>query len=259
MPNGNSQGRKVAETLTSTISKRGLNREVRAALLRVGTEPERPEDNLRELTWDSNPNSGIARERENFPMKSSVLRHCQACSQNIGLSEYQRRTSHLWTAPSPARGREAGERQPEQKGTISAPETASSTKLCAGSQLLTKSSWVPGRLTSAGRVAARDQLPRRNTGHTWDVTPTVHPGKWAAGIGEVIRHPAPPEESVVAKHLVTWAARTWEGHKTQAQPSLCLGGLPKTLNLRGLDLGSTCNSGLTLDSSPTEQPGAWAV
>ena len=50
MPNGNSQGRKVAETLTSTISKRGLNREVRAALLRVGTEPERPEDNLRELT-----------------------------------------------------------------------------------------------------------------------------------------------------------------------------------------------------------------
>ena len=49
MPNGNSQGRKVAETLTSTISKRGLNREVRAALLRVRTWPECPEGNLREL------------------------------------------------------------------------------------------------------------------------------------------------------------------------------------------------------------------
>ena len=49
MPNGNLQGRKVAETLASTTSKRGLNREVRAALLRVGTELERPDDNLREL------------------------------------------------------------------------------------------------------------------------------------------------------------------------------------------------------------------
>ena len=192
-------------------------------------------------------------------MKNSILRHCQACSQDIGLSEYQRRTSPLWTAPSPARGREAGRWQTEQKGTISAPETASSTKLRADSQLLTKSSWVPGRLTSAGRVAARDQLRRRNTGHTWDVTPTAHAGKWAAGTGEVIRHPAPPEESELAKHLVTWAARTWEGPQIQAQPSLCLCGVPETLNQRGLDLRSACNSGLALDSSPTEQPGAWAV
>ena len=54
----------VAQTLMSTTSKRGLNREVRAALLRVGTGPECPEDNLRELTWDSNPNCGIAKERK---------------------------------------------------------------------------------------------------------------------------------------------------------------------------------------------------
>ena len=81
-------------------------------------------------------------------MKSSVLRHCQACSQNIGLSEYQMRTSHLWTAPSPARGREAGGRQTDKKGTISAPEMASSTKLHAASQLLTKTSWDSGWLTS---------------------------------------------------------------------------------------------------------------
>ena len=42
--------REVAQTLTSPTSKQGLNREARAALLRVVTEPECPEDNLRELT-----------------------------------------------------------------------------------------------------------------------------------------------------------------------------------------------------------------
>jgi len=40
----------VAQMLASATSKRGLNREVRAALLRVRTRPECPEGNLRELT-----------------------------------------------------------------------------------------------------------------------------------------------------------------------------------------------------------------
>ena len=40
----------VAETLVSTTSKRGLNREAWAALLRVRTGPECPKGNLRELT-----------------------------------------------------------------------------------------------------------------------------------------------------------------------------------------------------------------
>ena len=43
-PNG-----EVAQTLASTTSKQGLNREVQAAMLRVRTRPECPEDNLREL------------------------------------------------------------------------------------------------------------------------------------------------------------------------------------------------------------------
>ena len=42
--------REVAQTLASTTSKRGLNREEQAALLRVRTRPECPEGNLRELT-----------------------------------------------------------------------------------------------------------------------------------------------------------------------------------------------------------------
>ena len=48
----------------STTSKQGLNREAWAALLRVRTRPECPEGNLRKLTGDTNPNCGIARERE---------------------------------------------------------------------------------------------------------------------------------------------------------------------------------------------------
>ena len=44
--------REVPQTLASTTSKQGLNREVWAALLRVRTRPECPEGNLRELMWD---------------------------------------------------------------------------------------------------------------------------------------------------------------------------------------------------------------
>ena len=57
----------------------------------------------------------------------------------------------------------------------------------------------------------------------------------------------PPGESALTK-LVTGAARTWERHKMQAQPSLCLCGVPENLNLSGLDLGSARNPGPTSDS-----------
>ena len=40
----------VAQMLASATSKQGLNREAWAALLRVRTRSECPEDNLRELT-----------------------------------------------------------------------------------------------------------------------------------------------------------------------------------------------------------------
>ena len=42
--------REVTQMLTPATSKRGLNREAHAALLRVRTRPECPEGNLRELT-----------------------------------------------------------------------------------------------------------------------------------------------------------------------------------------------------------------
>ena len=50
----------AAQTLASATSKRGPNRKVRAALLRVRTGPEGPEGNLRELTRDSKSDCGIA-------------------------------------------------------------------------------------------------------------------------------------------------------------------------------------------------------
>ena len=39
----------IVQTLVSTTSKQGLNREAQAALLRVRTGPECPEGHLREL------------------------------------------------------------------------------------------------------------------------------------------------------------------------------------------------------------------
>ena len=58
----------------------------------------------------------------------------------------------------------------------------------------------------------------------------------------------PPTEGDCARpgHLSCLA---WEGHKMQAQPSLHLCGVPKNLNLSGLDLGSACNPGPASDSS----------
>ena len=44
----------------SATSKRGLGREAWAALLKGRTGLECPKGNLRELTWDSKPDYGIA-------------------------------------------------------------------------------------------------------------------------------------------------------------------------------------------------------
>ena len=52
------------QTPAPATRKRGLGREVWAALLRVRTEPECLEDNLSELTWTSKPDCGIATMRK---------------------------------------------------------------------------------------------------------------------------------------------------------------------------------------------------
>ena len=89
----------------STTSKWGPNEEEWAAVLRVRTGPECPEGNRRELTWDSNLNCGIARERE----KINRPKHTAGCLQNKGTEQFQRRTSQWQTSPSPTKGRRQGE------------------------------------------------------------------------------------------------------------------------------------------------------
>ena len=60
MPNGNSTSGEAAQMPAPTTSKLGLGREAQAALVSVRTGPECPKGNLRELTWDSKPDCGIA-------------------------------------------------------------------------------------------------------------------------------------------------------------------------------------------------------
>ena len=57
MPSGNSPSGEAVQMSASATSKQGLGREAWAALLRVRTGPE---GNLRELTWASKPDCGIA-------------------------------------------------------------------------------------------------------------------------------------------------------------------------------------------------------
>ena len=60
MPNGKSLSGEAAQTPAPATSKWGLGREAQAALLTVRTRPECPEGNLRELTWASKLDCGIA-------------------------------------------------------------------------------------------------------------------------------------------------------------------------------------------------------
>ena len=91
-------------------------------------------------------------------------------------SEFGNKEFMIWAQRQ--RGRLATARAGRQGVvTISAPEPASSTKLWAGSQLLTTDSWDPGWLTSARRVAAWDQLSRGDTRHTRE-TKWPGLGKW---------------------------------------------------------------------------------
>ena len=64
MRNGNSPSGEAAQRPASATSKRGLGREAQAALLRVSTRPQCPKGNLREVTWASKPDCGIATTRK---------------------------------------------------------------------------------------------------------------------------------------------------------------------------------------------------
>ena len=150
------------------------------------------------------PEKEKKRERENFPAKSSDLRHCWACSQNKELSEYQRRDSPLWTSPSPTGGREAGWQQPEPEGEgQSQPRYGilyqTVRRLPVANQVFL-GSWMVDVHQEGHRQRSAPQ--RRHTAHLrW--CPTAHPGNlsdWDQGIDKIC---PPPGESALPKHLIT--------------------------------------------------------
>ena len=134
-------------------------------------------------------------------MKSSNLRHSLACSQNKGLREYQRRASWLQTSPFPhqrQRGRQVTARAGRQ-GKISAPETASSTKL---SRLPVANHVFLGSWKADICRKGRNQRPapqRRHRAHL-SRRSRCTPRK-PTGCGEVIKTQS-TWDSMLAKHLV---------------------------------------------------------
>ena len=111
IPKVNSPSREAAQMPAPTTSKRGLGREVWAALLIVRIWPECPERNLSKLTWASKPDCGITTTQRASPN----LRHHQACSQNKGLN----RANLLQTISLRGQGARAGRGQSQpQRGII---------------------------------------------------------------------------------------------------------------------------------------------
>ena len=171
-----------------------------------------------------------------------ALTRSLAHAQNKGLSKYQRRASWLPTGPSPLLEveRQACNSQSwkTQVAAISAPEIASSTKLLAGSQLLTASSCDPGWLTSARRVTAWDQLPRGDTGttetvhfrRTWE-TQQLGPQRWltrTARLGRCTRQapgclscsdPGRAQKACPTESVALWSAQEPEPEKPRAGKS----------------------------------------
>ena len=118
-------------------------------------------------------------------MKCSNLRHSLSAHRTKDWAITKEELAGYRLAPPTTGGREAV--RARSKGQ-SRPELGSSTKLWADTQLVTKSSWDPGQLTSSRRVAAWDELPRRDTWHTWDDT---HLGNQATGTREEIKTHSP--------------------------------------------------------------------
>ena len=119
-------------------------------------------------------------------MKISNLRHSWACSQNKGLSEYQRRASQLQTGPSPHQ-RQVGDSQNQKARGNLGPRDDILHQTVSGLPVANQVFLESGCLTSARRVAVRDQLNRGDTWHTWDGTLSVHPENRGTGTREVIR------------------------------------------------------------------------
>ena len=95
----------------------------------------------------------------------------------------------------------------------------------------------------------RSQKPASQKGHK--VHPTSPPGNWGWNRGGDKAHCTQGECAHLAPGSLSCSDRG--RHKTQAQPSLCLCGVPKNLNLSSLGLGNAHNSG------PAPCRAAWSL
>ena len=126
--------------------------------------------------WDSQRQRKKKRERENYPAKSPNLRHCQANSQNKGLS----RASQLRTGPSPTR--EGRQEQSEPERGNHGPREASSTKLQTG--FIANQEFLGFWTVDIGREG-HSQRSAPQQGHTAHLGRCVHgtPQNRVAGTG----------------------------------------------------------------------------
>ena len=119
MPNWNSQWRNSPDAHVRQ-QRAGVEQTGTGCMFRARTGHECPEDDLRELTWDSNPNCGIAWEREEN--KSGRERERSRVKlQGTAWTDHRTKDSvnirgelaGCRLAPPHAGGREAGRWQPE--------------------------------------------------------------------------------------------------------------------------------------------------
>ena len=136
-------------------------------------------------------------------MKISNLRHSWACSQNKGLSEYQRRAGRLWTGPCPAGGREAGGRPPELERGNLGPRDNILYQTASRLPVANQDFW--GFWTVDIRWEGRSQRSapqKRHTAHLRRVCP-LPPRKLSGWDRGGDKTHSLPGETALTKHLVT--------------------------------------------------------
>ena len=193
-------------------------------------------------------------------MKNSNLRHSLTGSQNKGLSEYQRRVSLLWIGLSPLLDteRQAGDIQSRKvRGDLGPRDSIlhqTVSRLPATNEVFL-GSWMVD-ICQEGR--SQRSAPRGDTRHIWDGALAVHQGNQGAGTGEVIRCTAQMGECTRQAPGCLSCSDLWMAQNADPTESVPLWS-PQEPEPERVDLGSARNPGPALDSSPAEQPEAWAV
>ena len=238
MPNGNSQQKSSPDAHICHQQLRA-NRKAWAALLRVRTEPECLEGNLRELTWDSNPNCGIAREREEKKKKKKertvlqkALTWCTARPPHR-TKDWVDTTGELagyrLAHPPLEAGRQAGNSQSQKARGKLSHRDGIPNQTANGLPVANHYFWGFW-MVDIHQEGCRQRLApqRRHAAHlrwhsqvarTWGECARQAPGRLSC-LDLRRAQNAGPTESTLAEYprTWTWAAYTWEVHASQGPP-----------------------------------------